>query len=109
MSAGLFQPGPEGCDPVGLVSQPHARMLLLETDTELVETLHVALQLLRLHPFQAGVEQGLDQKPDIALQIDDVDVRRFRSQGQQRTAALALKLAEVQVMTAATPIMMSTG
>lgn len=37
------------------------------------------------------------QKDDIAVQIGDVDVRAYGSQGQQRTAALALKLAEMEM------------
>lgn len=34
-------------------------------------------------------------RDDIIITIDDMDVRNFGSQGQQRTAALSLKLAEV--------------
>ena len=36
-------------------------------------------------------------KDDIALSVGGVDIRSFGSQGQQRTAALALKLAELQI------------
>jgi DNA replication and repair protein RecF len=37
-------------------------------------------------------------RDDMALSIGGVDVRRFGSQGQQRTAALSLKLAEVRII-----------
>jgi len=37
-------------------------------------------------------------RDDIKLSVDGVDIRKFGSQGQQRTAALALKLAEVQLI-----------
>ncbi|MBR6381600.1 MAG: DNA replication/repair protein RecF [Lachnospiraceae bacterium] len=37
-------------------------------------------------------------KDDFSFLIGDVDVRRFGSQGQQRTAALSLKLAEIELM-----------
>ncbi len=37
------------------------------------------------------------QRDDIMLKINDVDVRTFGSQGQQRTTALSLKLAELLV------------
>ncbi len=37
-------------------------------------------------------------KDDISLSIDDVDIRHFGSQGQQRTAALSLKLAEISMI-----------
>lgn len=38
------------------------------------------------------------QRDDVALKINGVDVRSFGSQGQQRTTALALKLAELNIM-----------
>lgn len=37
-------------------------------------------------------------RDDIALSIGGVDVRKFGSQGQQRTAALSLKLSEIQLI-----------
>jgi len=37
-------------------------------------------------------------RDDIRLSLSGVDVRAFGSQGQQRTAALSLKLAELRVM-----------
>lgn len=38
------------------------------------------------------------QRDDIRFQINGVDIRKFGSQGQQRTAALALKLAEIELV-----------
>lgn len=38
------------------------------------------------------------QRDDIFISINGVDVRKFGSQGQQRTAALSLKLAEIELM-----------
>lgn len=37
-------------------------------------------------------------RDDIGFYIGDADIRRFGSQGQQRTAALSLKLAEIQLV-----------
>ena len=37
-------------------------------------------------------------RADIQLEINDMDVRKYGSQGQQRTVALALKLAELEFM-----------
>lgn len=37
-------------------------------------------------------------RDDLVLKINDIDVRKYGSQGQQRTAALALKLAELEFM-----------
>lgn len=37
-------------------------------------------------------------RDDLCVQIDGVDIRKFGSQGQQRTAALSLKLAEIYLV-----------
>ena len=37
-------------------------------------------------------------RDDISFSIDGVDIRRFGSQGQQRTAALSLKLSEIELV-----------
>jgi DNA replication and repair protein RecF len=37
-------------------------------------------------------------RDDICITVNGVDVRRFGSQGQQRTAALSLKLAEIKII-----------
>ncbi len=47
--------------------------------------------------LERGSTQVGPHRDDITLEVDDVDVRRFGSQGQQRTAALALKLAQARV------------
>ena len=37
-------------------------------------------------------------RDDICFMIKDLDIRRFGSQGQQRTAALSLKLSEIELV-----------
>ncbi|MEF9917112.1 MAG: DNA replication/repair protein RecF [Lachnospiraceae bacterium] len=37
-------------------------------------------------------------RDDIIFMIDDIDIRKFGSQGQQRTAALSLKLSEIELV-----------
>lgn len=37
-------------------------------------------------------------RDDMVIEINDVDIRKFGSQGQQRTAALSLKLAEIELV-----------
>lgn len=37
-------------------------------------------------------------RDDLSFIINDIDIRRFGSQGQQRTAALSLKLAEIELV-----------
>ncbi|MBR1854922.1 MAG: DNA replication/repair protein RecF [Lachnospiraceae bacterium] len=48
-------------------------------------------------------------RDDFSIMIGDVDIRRFGSQGQQRTAALSLKLSEIELVkkiTKDTPILL---
>lgn len=48
-------------------------------------------------------------RDDLCFRIRDVDIRRFGSQGQQRTAALSLKLAEIELVRRAvrdTPVLL---
>ena len=48
-------------------------------------------------------------RDDISFFVNDVDIRRFGSQGQQRTAALSLKLAEIELVRRAvedTPVLL---
>ncbi|MGC9316611.1 MAG: DNA replication/repair protein RecF [Armatimonadota bacterium] len=52
--------------------------------------------------LERGSTQVGPHRDDVLLEVDEVDVRRFGSQGQQRTAALALTLAHAQVAVART-------
>ena len=56
--------------------------------------------------LKRGRNQDLKQKTtltgphrdDLSFLVNDIDIRRFGSQGQQRTAALSLKLAEIELV-----------
>ena len=37
-------------------------------------------------------------RDDLSFLVNDIDIRRFGSQGQQRTAALSLKLSEIELV-----------
>ncbi|MBQ4339456.1 MAG: DNA replication/repair protein RecF [Firmicutes bacterium] len=45
-----------------------------------------------------GITSHGPHRDDIKITINDVDVRKYGSQGQQRTAALSLKLAEIKLI-----------
>lgn len=58
--------------------------------------------------FNGSTNHG-PHKDDMAFYVDGSDVRVFGSQGQQRTAALCLKLAEIDIIkeeTGVTPVML---
>jgi DNA replication and repair protein RecF len=58
-----------------------------------------------LHDYETSLEKDLNlgyttvgpHRDDFKIVVNNIDIRHFGSQGQQRTCALALKLAELEV------------
>lgn len=50
--------------------------------------------------IQRGYTGYGPHKDDVGLYINDIDIRNFGSQGQQRTVALSLKLSEIEIVKA---------
>lgn len=65
---------------------------------QLAEAFAEALRAARRVDIARGVTTVGPQRDDIEFRLDGADVRAFGSRGQQRTVALATKLAEAQVM-----------
>jgi len=59
-----------------------------------------AAELKRSRPvdLKQKITQTGPHRDDIGFFIDDIDIRKYGSQGQQRTAALSLKLAEIELV-----------
>lgn len=78
-------------------------------DTEFGERLHFELEKSRTEEQARRVTVIGPHRDDLAFVISGTPARSFASQGQQRTAALAWKLAEVEVITditGATPLLL---
>ncbi len=56
------------------------------------------LERNRERDYFRGYTSAGPHKDDLSLSINGTDIRQFGSQGQQRTAALAMKLAEIQLI-----------
>jgi DNA replication and repair protein RecF len=56
------------------------------------------LQAIRVRERQQGVTLAGTHRDDATFSVEGVDLRTYGSRGQQRTAALALKLAETSLM-----------
>lgn len=56
------------------------------------------LQEIQGEEIRRGVTLLGPQRDDLALVVNEVNIRQFGSQGQQRTTALALKIAELEFM-----------
>ena len=61
------------------------------------EGLQAALQRIQAREKRAGMSLIGPHRDDVAFYIEDVDLRRFGSQGQQKTALIAFKLAQLEL------------
>lgn len=79
-----------------------------EPDEE-TEGFENALERARERDIRMKITSVGPHRDDFAFLIDGIDVRKYGSQGQQRTAALSLKLAEIELvrrLTKDTPILL---
>ena len=71
--------------------------LRYESDTPGPE-LEERIRRMRERDLRMKTTQCGPHRDDLAFLVNDVDIRKFGSQGQQRTAALSLKLAEIELV-----------
>lgn len=69
-----------------------------ETDAEIAERYAQTLAARREQDIARGITSVGPHRDDLSLGIGGVSVREFASQGQQRSVAVALKLAEIELM-----------
>ncbi|MEG2338053.1 MAG: DNA replication and repair protein RecF, partial [Clostridium sp.] len=62
------------------------------------EELYNKIKSLRESEIKKGYTLAGPSKDDIMIRINGIDVREFGSQGQQRSAALSLKLSEIEII-----------
>lgn len=73
------------------------------------EKIEEILKKNRERDLKMKVSLSGPHRDDISFTIKDVDIRKFGSQGQQRTAALSLKLSEIELVkqeTGDTPVLL---
>ncbi len=89
----------------GILSDEHSKLtggkesveLLYEPDSK-PEEFKEKLQKNRERDIRTGATNSGPHRDDINLSVSGVDLRKFGSQGQQRTAALSLKLSEIALV-----------
>lgn len=82
--------------------------IVYEPDVE-VENYESALRNSKDRDIKAKMTSVGPHRDDFSFYVGDVDIRKFGSQGQQRTAALSLKLSEIELVkriTKDTPILL---
>lgn len=80
-----------------------------QTAEQMAEHLAIKLQQVRAKEFERGVTLVGPHRDDLQFFVNDYDVQTYGSQGQQRTTALSLKLAEIELIkqeTKETPILL---
>ena len=81
----------------GLTCGRENLVLSYEPDTEEDEFAGCLVRNLEEEKRQRTTLSG-PHRDDIGFSVDGINLRRFGSQGQQRTAALSLKLAEIEIV-----------
>ena len=61
-------------------------------------SLEQALEMNRQRDIRMKSTSVGPHRDDVCFMVGNLDIRRFGSQGQQRTAALSLKLAEIELV-----------
>lgn len=64
----------------------------------LSDNILVRLQSVRSYDIEKGISSVGINKDDLIIELDSLSMRNFSSQGQQRSAALALKLSELDII-----------
>jgi DNA replication and repair protein RecF len=82
----------------GLESVPARDAGSMPSIDELRELILSSLAARREKDRESGSTGAGPHKDDIKLISDGIDIRKYGSRGQQRTAALALKLAELSII-----------
>ncbi len=69
-----------------------------KTVQEIEPLLFKAYEKKRAEDMKRGITSTGPHRDDFKITINDIDARNYGSQGQQRTAALAIKLSEVELV-----------
>jgi DNA replication and repair protein RecF len=87
----------------GLSEGDYGRIKGIISDLVLAKLKSVRNYDIEKHISSIGIHRD-----DILIKLDDLEMKKFSSQGQQRTAALALKLSELEIIkmfVSSTPIL----
>lgn len=88
--------------PLRLVYEPAFNGSISGTEAELAQALRARMVELRRREIAQGVNLAGPHRDDLAFFAGDVNLATYGSRGQQRTVALALKLAELEYIEAET-------
>ena len=88
----------DGAEELGIEYEPSFDLGEASSAEEIEMVYRKALEDCRRQELARATTVRGPHRDDIAFHINEMDVRYFGSQGQQRTAALAVKLAEIRLV-----------
>lgn len=88
----------DGSEELSIAYKPSAQVDLSASEAEIAEALGRILSTRREVDLPRATTTVGPHRDDISISIAGLAAREFASQGQQRTAAVALKLAEIDLM-----------
>lgn len=89
----------DGAESLSVVYKPGVELGPAESEGEIAEAIRAALAARREADIARGTTGVGPHRDDVLIGVNGMPVREYGSQGQQRTAAIALKLAEIELMT----------
>lgn len=87
-----------GKEELSVIYEPNLDLQGARTSEEIAKIYLQKMARSREHEIIRGATLSGPHRDDMAFMVDKLDVRSFGSQGQQRTAALAVKLAEIELI-----------
>lgn len=97
-AAFVKQLAPLAADAYSAVAGGESLAMAYEPDVPEPEQLHEVLAATRKSDLRQGMTTRGPHRDDIAFYVDEKPARQFASQGQQKTAGLAVKLAELALI-----------
>ncbi len=97
-AARLYESLTDGSEKLAVTYKPSLDMGAAQTEQEVSAAILAALAARREMDVSRGTTSVGPHRDDLALVVNDLPVREYGSQGQQRTVAVALKLAEIDLM-----------
>jgi DNA replication and repair protein RecF len=88
----------EGKERLKIVYQPSVESEDFADETVLFERFMLKLSQIRMQEIRRGITLAGPHRDDILFYINDKEAGTYGSQGQQRTTALSVKLAEIELM-----------
>ncbi len=87
-----------GAEFLSAVYKPGVELGPAESEKEIAEAMKAALLAKRETDIARGTTSIGPHRDDVLIDVNGMPLREYGSQGQQRTAAIALKLAEIDLM-----------